>query len=172
MNEKKKMFRDRHIYNVTYLKKSRIISGKLFPAGSFVLVDQYTSSFSSGYEIYVATKIPASYKGKNPLLTLHVYSDCTGSWETDIFRNKISLKIWDAYLKHNKPEIDQNFVTDQDAANMMRHDRKHKSGSGRRDFVNTITDSMRFKQVTELAYWENLNNSKSGNASVVAAHIR
>ena len=37
--------------------------------------------------------------------------------------------------------------------------------------INGLVE-LAFRQVTELAYWENLYNARSGNASVVAANIR
>lgn len=57
-------FKDIHTYKSGILRKDSILYGKCFPAGSVLLVNSYTSSFSSGMDVYVATKIPTSYKGK------------------------------------------------------------------------------------------------------------
>ena len=54
--------------------------------------------------------------------------------------------------------------------------RRKKSGSGgvrlSAKSDEYTTDSLRYKQVTEPAYWANLSNSKSGNASITASNIR
>ena len=64
----------------------------------------------------------------------------------------------------------------RDYENMMKHDRKNKRGTGgvrlSEKTDEYTTDAVRYKQVTELAYWANLSDSKSGNASVVASSIR
>lgn len=165
-------FKDIHTYKSGILRKDSILYGKCFPAGSVLLVNSYTSSFSSGMDVYVATKIPGSYKGQNPILTLYVYSDVNGMWTKDIFHGIITRKIWNTYLKFGKPEINKLYIPDEKALEMMKHERRHKSGAGAREYKNAINGSLAYKQVTELAYWANLNNSKSGNASVVAANIR
>lgn len=53
--------------------------------------------------------------------------------------------------------------------------RRHKHGTGGRPISRHPENdlgSLRYKQVTEAAYWANLYSMKSGNASVVAANIR
>ena len=55
----------------------------------------------------------------------------------------------------------------------MKHERRKKNGGGgSRISTSEINGALAFRQVTELAYWENLYNARSGNASVVAANIR
>ena len=71
----------------------------------------------------------------------------------------------------------------RDYQNMMKHDRKKKSGSGgvrlSAKSDEYTTDSLHYKQVTEPAYWASMGIgyngrpcTNSGNASVVASNIR
>ena len=56
----------------------------------------------------------------------------------------------------------------QNYEGMMKHERAKKSSGMRK---SGCSESMKYKQVTVYAYWENLYNSKSGNASVVCANM-
>lgn len=56
-------------------------------------------------------------------------------------------------------------------AALMRHSRKNKRQNGGR-LCNSEGGVLRYKQVTEDAYWANLYDNKSGNASIIASSIR
>lgn len=62
----------------------------------------------------------------------------------------------------------QNRINFNSAKDMMKHERVQKSRS---QGIRVVSDNMKYKQVTVYAYWENLNNPKSGNASVVCSNI-
>lgn len=55
----------------------------------------------------------------------------------------------------------------QDFQDYMKHDRRHKKGSGSRISTNQINNVLRWNEVTEIAHWYG-----KGNASVVATNIR
>jgi hypothetical protein len=167
-------FKDIHTYKAAILKHDKIINGKKFPAGSIIVIDDYYSSFGESSDIYVCTKLPHNYNGNNPTLTLWTYNEFTGFWERDIFQNKVTRMIWSAYVKTGKRKINtDNFITDEQAVDMMKcKNTVHKSGSGTRINNNTINNPVQYKQVTSYAYWANLYDVKSGNASVVASNIR
>ena len=53
--------------------------------------------------------------------------------------------------------------------------RRHKHGTGGQIIMRHPENdlgNLRYKQNTEVAYWANLNNIKSGNASIIASNIR
>lgn len=99
---------------------------------------------------------------------------------------RASIALFTAWKGANKPHTRRMecALTDADFADLMRHDRKHKRGTGgvrlSAKVDATITDSLRYNQVTEPAYWANIGvNSytgetckNSGNASLVAANIK
>lgn len=83
-------------------------------------------------------------------------------------QNEFTSLIW----KYHKHERKMHGYYQCNYKSMMKHDTVHKKGSGSRICDNQINGPLKYKQVTELAYWENLDNFHSGNASVVAAGIR
>lgn len=164
-------FKDIHSYKAMIFKNDRKISGKQFPAGSIMIIDNYYSSFGAGTDVYICTNFPANFKGSNPVLKLWTYNENTGFWEMDLYRNNITKMIFKLY-KEKHPKINnKTFVTDAEAIRMMDKEIIHKGGSGSRDYKGTVNNPVNYKQVTTYAYWANLDNAKSGNASVVASHI-
>lgn len=84
-------------------------------------------------------------------------------------QNEFTVLIW----KHRRRERKhQHGYYKCNYNRMMKHDSLHKKGNGSRICDNQINGPLKYKQVTELAYWENLDDFHSGNASVVAAGIR
>lgn len=128
--------------------------------------------------LYICTHFP-NYVGNPENVTLRViWYDYEMRTIGDTFlHNEISSSMFSAWLNASKPRtkkiMHKNSFADYE--NMMRHSRRKKSGSGGVRLMKNCeytTDNLRYKQVTESAYWANLSNSKSGNASVVASNIR
>lgn len=130
--------------------------------------------------MYICTHFP-NYNGdaKNVVLNVAWYDlELQTIGATTFKNNTVSIALFNAWKNANKPHARKIHHELQfcDYENMMKHDRKKKSGSGgvrlSAKSDEYTTDNLRYKQVTECAYWANLNNSKSGNASVVASNIR
>lgn len=149
-------------YKKYILQRDKKICDKNFPAGSIIIIDENN--------IYICENLPCNYKGDNPFLTIWTYNECTGFWEKEICRNSITKMIYDAYIKAGKPQRNKYFLSDIQTEGIMKKENiRHKKGSGRRINNSTINNPVRYKQVTQYAYYANLDNCKSGNASVVAA---
>ena len=58
-------------------------------------------------------------------------------------------------------------LSEKSAESLMAHERVKKKKS---QAVGGAGENLQYKQVTVYAYWANLENSKSGNASVVASN--
>lgn len=131
--------------------------------------------------LYFCDSFPKKYAGSMARLILRVncYDGDTRVITADIMRgNTVTYALYSGWIKAGRPTA-QKFKRDlgmRDYEHMMDHDRKKKRGTGgvrlSAKSDEYTTDSVHYKQVTECAYWENLNNSKSGNASVVASWIR
>lgn len=173
------MHDNRGIHKITHsafvyqLKQGARINGKVVRAGSVVVDDNFYNSFSSGREIYVCENLPRYYKGNNPRLTVSIWTE-GGYWERETLQNVVTRAIWAKFVENGrrKAKRDPLNLTDDQARDLMKHDRKKKGGGGgSRIYTSAINESLAFKQVTEEAYWANLNCASSGNASVVAANI-
>ena len=90
----------------------------------------------------------------------------------------ISIALFNAWKNASKPHVRKirHEMTVRDYEKMMEHPRKKKSSTGgvrlSSRIDEQITDALRYKQVTECAYWANLDDPKSGKASIVANSIR
>lgn len=142
------------------------------PANSVIYIDTCENT------MYICTHFP-NYAGSPENVTLRVlWYDYEMHTIGDTFlHNDISTSLFSAWIAASKPHARKivRQTTFADYENMMKHSRRKKSGSGGVRLMKNCeytTDSLRYKQVTEPAYWANLNNSKSGNASVVASNIR
>lgn len=138
----------------------------------------YNSVFES--TLYICPHFP-NYAGKpeNVILRVIWYDYEMHAIGNTIIKNcEVSVALYNAWLNASKPKSRRirHEITMRDYERMMDHDRKHKHGTGgvrlSKKSDQITTDSLRYKQGTEAAYWANLNNSKSGNASVVASSIR
>ena len=144
------------------------------PCNSVIYIDTCENT------MYICSRFP-NYSGdaKNVILNVTWYDYEMHTIGTTTIKNcDASIALFDAWKSASMPharKIRRN-ITMRDYENMMKHDRKKKSGSGgvrlSAKSDEYTTDSLRYKQVTESAYWANLSNSKSGNASVVASNIR
>lgn len=145
--------------------------GVTIPKNSFIYVDKNRIA-------YFVRHVP-KYAGNPKNLILHVlcYDLDTRMLSRDIIKGgEIASAIQAAWYDTSKPHAakPQHMVTMRDYENMMKHDRKKKRGTGGERLINDeqTTDSLRYNQVTEYAYWANVYDSKSGKASVVASSIR
>ncbi len=163
-------FKDVHNYQACILKRDKMLNGKTFPSGSIIVIDNYCSSFGEGHDIYICTQFPRHYNGNKPILKLWTYNEGIDLWETDIFQNEITRLICKVYAT-SAPKISKLFMEDSQAEKLMKKETVCKQGKGGRIRDNIINNPVNYRQVTEYAYWENLNNAHSGNASVVASHI-
>lgn len=129
--------------------------------------------------MYICSYFP-NYSGsaENVILNVVWYDYETRTVGITTLKNcDASIALFEAWKSASKPharKITHN-ITLRDYESMMKHDRKKKSGSGGVRLLQNCeytTDNLRYKQVTESAYWANLSNSRSGNASVVASNIK
>ena len=130
--------------------------------------------------LYICPHFP-DYAGKPENVNLRViWYDYEMHTIGDTFLKNcdISIALFNAWINASKPHTRKirHEITMRDYEKMMDHPRKNKRGTGgvrlSEKTDEYTTDAVRYKQVTECAYWANLNNSKSGNASVVASSIR
>ena len=130
--------------------------------------------------LYICPHFP-NYAGKPENVNLRViWYDYEMHTIGDTFLKNcdISIALFNAWKNASKPHARKirHEITMRDYEKMMDHPRKKKSATGgvrlSEKTDEYTTDAVRYKQVTELAYWANLNDSKSGNASVVASSIR
>lgn len=137
----------------------------IIPANSVFYHDSDDST------VYICSHFP-NYNGNINKLIIPIfwYDYSKKQCGSTLLKNKISVRMFIAWDLWGRPKAAH--VKSCNYENMMKHDRRHKHGSGQRVVSNTMTDSLRYKQVTEAAYWANLYNNKSGNASVVASNIR
>ena len=130
--------------------------------------------------LYICPHFP-DYAGKPENVNLRViWYDYEMRTIGDTFLKNcdISIALFNAWINASKPHTRKirHETTMRDYEKMMDHPRNKKSATGgvrlSAKSDEYTTDAVRYKQVTECAYWANLNNSKSGNASVVASSIR
>lgn len=163
-------------YSNCYMNTAQFnIYDMIIPQNSILYID------TCEYTIYICSHFP-NYSGdaKNVILNVAWYDYEIRTVGTTTIKNcDASIALFEAWKSANKPHARKiiHNMTLHDYENMMRHDRcKKKSGSGGVRFSaksdEYTTDSLRYKQVTESAYWANLSDSKSGNASVIASNIK
>lgn len=130
--------------------------------------------------LYICTHFP-NYNGKPENVNLRTIWYDYEMWKIgDIFLKNcdVSIALFYAWKIAGKPHSRKihHEMTMCDYENMMKHPRKKKTTTGGVRLFSKLneytTDAIRYKQVTEDAYWANLENSKSGNASIVANSIR
>ena len=163
------MRKDIHTYKTRILPVDMKVCARYFCKNSVVVIDDYRG----GHDIYVCSKFPAAYKGNNPFMDVWAYDEFSG-WQLFIFfQNNITRIMWDVFCQNGKrtPRRERLTITDGEARRMMKTETVKKSGSGSRICNNSINSPVAYKQVTSYAYWANLDNAKSGNASVVASNI-
>lgn len=131
--------------------------------------------------LYVCTGFPRNYQGKPEKISLRVLwydYELHAIGDTFLQGDEISIALYNAWINESRPKqckIHREMST-SDYESMMHHStRKKKSTGGVRLSEKTdeyTTDAIGYKQVTEYAYYANLESSKSGNASVIASNIR
>ena len=126
--------------------------------------------------IYFCTRFP-NYNGKSHNVILNViwydWTACTIGNTT--IKNDVSIALYNAWKNASEPRTRKihHELSYNDYKNMMKHDRKKKKGSGSRSTNSEVfTDGIRYNQITQYAYYENLENYKSGRASMIASNIR
>ena len=144
------------------------------PCNSVIYIDVCENT------MYICSRFP-NYSGdaKNVILNVTWYDYEMHTIGTTTLKNcDASIALFEAWKSASMPharKIRHN-ITMRDYEKMMDHPRKNKRGTGgvrlSEKTDEYTTDAVRYKQVTESAYWANLNDSKSGNASVVASSIR
>ena len=145
------------------------------PCNSVIYIDVCENT------MYICSRFP-NYSGnaKNVILNVIWYDYEMHTIGTTTIKNcDASIALFNAWKSASMPHarrIRRN-ITMRDYENMMQDCiRRKKSGSGgvrlSAKSDEYTTDNLHYKQVTESAYWANLSNSKSGNASVVASNIR
>lgn len=139
-----------------------------FPAGTFIYYDRENRT------AYFCTHFP-NYNGNPANVTLNLIwydLDLHEIGSTVLKRNYVSNALFKSWKMTGCPRIGRVY-SECNYERMMSHERKKKAGTGGTRITKYVPESrMQYKQVTESAYWANLNSAKSGNASVVAAGIR
>lgn len=144
------------------LKNSVDIKGYTIPKNTVYYIDRDTIYFCEG--------IPKTYNGKPENIILHFIwydSEMDAIGETTL-KNYISEEVFRTWIALCKPRMVKP-PKQVDYANLMKHDRRHKNGSGGARLINDaqINAPLKWQEVTEEAHW-----AFSGNASVVASNIR
>ena len=137
--------------------------------------------------LYICPHFP-NYAGKPENVSLRViWYDYEMHTIGDTFLKNcdISIALFNAWITANKPRARKirHEMTMRDYEKMMDHPRKNKRGTGGMCLSEKTdeytTDAVRYKQVTESAYWASMGIgyngrpcTNSGNASVVASNIR
>ena len=128
--------------------------------------------------MYICSRFP-NYSGnaKNVILNVTWYDYEMHTIGTTTLKNcDASIALFNAWKSASMPHARKPQQTINLNSMMQDCIRRKKSGSGgvrlSAKSDEYTTDSLHYKQVTESAYWANLSNSKSGNASVVASNIR
>ena len=151
------------------------------PCNSIIYIDVCENT------MYICSRFP-NYSGdaKNVILNVTWYDYEMHTIGTTTIKNcDASIALFEAWKAANMPharKIRHN-ITMRDYENMMKHDRKKKSGSGgvrlSAKSDEYTTDSLHYKQVTEPAYWASMGIgyngrpcTNSGNASITASNIR
>lgn len=148
------------------------IAGEIFPKNTILCYD------SENKIAYFCLHFP-KYQGDVKNVILHVtWYDCDlCEIGGTILKNcPVSIALFKAWNFANTPRS-QKVDMNNDYEQMMQEcilKKKHGTGGVRLSAKSDeyTTDSLRYKQVTEAAYWANLKNCRSGNASVVASSIR
>ena len=144
------------------------------PCNSVIYIDVCENT------MYICSRFP-NYSGdaKNVILNVTWYDYEMHTIGTTTLKNcDASIALFEAWKSASMPHTRKirHEMTMRDYEKMMDHPRKNKRGTGgvrlSEKTDEYTTDSLHYKQVTESAYWANLSNSKSGNASVVASSIR
>ena len=146
----------------------------IIPCNSIIYIDVCENT------MYICSRFP-NYSGdaKNVILNVTWYDYEMHTIGTTTLKNcDASIALFEAWKSASMPHTRKirHEMTMRDYEKMMDHPRKNKRGTGgvrlSEKTDEYTTDAVRYKQVTEAAYWANLNNSKSANASVVASSIR
>lgn len=158
------------------LTQQYTIHGVTFPKNTVVFPDDST--------IFLCYKFP-NYHGNSKKVYLQVWFLHGNDMQMAEISDKITCVLFNAWEKAGRPlpVYKKSEMSMRDYENAMKHDRKKKSGSGGiRLRGNEIVpeNQMRYKQVTEPAYWAymgvdsftGVSCKNSGNASVVASRIR
>ena len=144
------------------------------PCNSVIYIDVCENT------MYICSRFP-NYSGdaKNVILNVTWYDYEMHTIGSTTLKNcDASIALFNAWKSASMPHTRKirHEMTMRDYEKMMEHPRKNKRGTGgvrlSEKTDEYTTDAVRYKQVTECAYWANLNDSKSGNASVVASSIR
>lgn len=124
---------------------SIMIMGRTFPKGSQTLETQ-------GY-IFVCS----DFSGNKPSLPVLKYDKKFGTWEKAWVNKGSAKKLWTSYIKAGMPDIDN--LRHEDYANMMKHSRRHKRGTGSKDRPYTITDQLVHRGFTDESHWAGMVGS-------------
>lgn len=102
-------------------------------------------------------------------LPMHIFNEEEAAWRLIFVDSSHDCYKWvKMTIKEigRVPKVDREPMNEYAVKNLMKHDRRHKSGSGSRIYTNQINNPLRWNEVTELAHWEG-----RGAASVVASRI-
>lgn len=142
-----------------------------------VTIPKYSIAYYHNKEhtLYICTHFP-NYTGKVENVRLNVlwYDLQMGTiGETTVQRCDVSIALYNAWLNASKPKTRKIYHEIDYEKLMYAPPKKKKATGGVRlsEKTDAITlDSIKYKQNTVYAYYENLYDAKSGNASMIASN--
>lgn len=92
-------------------------------------------------DLMYCEKFPKEYKGKNPFLEVWHYDWSANFWECYQERGYYPRMFWDTHCAGGRKRINiPQEYTVREYAELMKHDRRHKRGTGQREFTQAMTD--------------------------------
>lgn len=148
-----------------------------------ITIPKNTIAYYSKYEKtwYFCTRFPRNYNGKAENVTLSVlWYDCTMRTigDTMLKNCDVSIALYESWINASKPHTCKIYheMTQKDYEQLMHQPSKKKKQTGgvrlSEKSDEYTTDNIQYKQNTLYAYYANLDNAKSGSASMIATSIR
>lgn len=164
--------------------KSLLIPNCYIVVNQFSIYDLYIPKNAIIYNnkrektMYICTHFPTKYNGKAENVRLNVswYDYETRNIGTITIKNHISTALYESWINASRPHTHKihHEMTDKDYEKLMyQPTKKKKQTGGVRLSKNSdiFTDGIKYKQNSVYAYYENLDNFKSGNASMIALRV-
>lgn len=141
MNQK--MLRESKYFKLLNPKETRcttMIVQEAVKIGNLQLVRNAVLLWDKGDLMYVE-RFPCKYAGKNPFLEVWHYNWTANFWECYTERGRYSRIFWETHVKGGRKKIaGTRDYTQAEYAELMKHDRRHKRGTGQREYTQAITD--------------------------------
>jgi hypothetical protein len=111
---------------------SASFGGKMFKRNALIV-------WYKGEMVY-CNRFPRNYAGNNPMLEVCYYDFDFQCWmEAEPAKNMYTKLLWAVWRSGGYKKTSHE-INSADCAELMKHDRRHKRGSGQREITTTITD--------------------------------